>query len=176
MYYIANNIHEKVSPFWLVKSSAVFFRKQSRKELVQCKKRKQTKHSDWSMIKETYRWPIKAFVFKPSTRPEWRNWWRNFPRLRDKRAFLLFNHFKCMLLISNQMIFLVQFGINTVSTCKFFKDPKLQFCWSLKNLLVLINFIPNCTRNHVIIYTNCTTYDRGTITKKGPLSFLISIR
>ena len=47
-----------------------------------------------------------------------------------------------VLLISNHMIFLVQFGI---STCKFFKDPKLhsayrlvQFCQSLKNLLVLI--------------------------------------
>ena len=36
------------------------------------------------------------------------------------------------------MIFLMQFGIK--STCKFFKDPKgrVQFCQSLKNLLVLI--------------------------------------
>ena len=32
--------------------------------LIQCKKRKQTKHSDWSMIKETLRWPIKSFAFK----------------------------------------------------------------------------------------------------------------
>ena len=28
----------------------------------------------------------------------------------------------------------------------------VHFCWSLKNVLVL--FIPNCTRNHVITYTN----------------------
>ena len=43
------------------------------------------------------------------------------------------------------MIFNVQFGINK-------HYGLVQFCWSLKNLLVLI--IPNCTRNHVITYTN----------------------
>ena len=31
-----------------------FFLKQCRKELIQCKKGKETKHSDWSMIKETH--------------------------------------------------------------------------------------------------------------------------
>ena len=31
-----------------------FFFKQCRKDLIQCKQRKQTKHSDWSMIKETH--------------------------------------------------------------------------------------------------------------------------
>jgi len=46
-----------------------FFLKQCRKELNQCKKRKQTKHSDWSMIKETHRWPIKSFVFKIKRTP-----------------------------------------------------------------------------------------------------------
>ena len=46
-----------------------FFFKQGRKELIQCKKRKQTTHSDWSMIKETHGWPIKYFVFKSSARP-----------------------------------------------------------------------------------------------------------
>ena len=35
---------------WL--RSVQFFLKQRRKELIQCKKRKQTKHSDWSMIKK----------------------------------------------------------------------------------------------------------------------------
>ena len=55
-----------------------FFFKQCRKELIQCKKRKQTKHSDWSMIRETHRWPIKSYVFKSSARPGWHNWWRNF--------------------------------------------------------------------------------------------------
>ena len=50
-----------------------FFLKQCRKELIQCKKRKQTKHSDWSMNKETQRWPIKSFAFKSSPRLGWRN-------------------------------------------------------------------------------------------------------
>ena len=68
-----NNIHKNISQFWLVKSSAVLF-KQWRKELIQCKKRKQTTHSDWSMIKETHTWLIKSFVFKSSARPGWRNW------------------------------------------------------------------------------------------------------
>ena len=45
----------------MIKSSAVFF-KQCRKELIQCKKRKQTKHCDWSMIKETYRWSLKNLL------------------------------------------------------------------------------------------------------------------
>ena len=50
-----------------------FFFKQCRKELIQCKKKKQAKHSDWSMIKETHRRPIKSFAFKSSARPGWRN-------------------------------------------------------------------------------------------------------
>ena len=83
--------------------------------LIQCKKRKQTKHSDWSMIRETHRWPIKSFVFKSSARPGWCNWWRNFsliawyvcvPSAQPSEIF------SCILLISNHMIFLVQFGIN----------------------------------------------------------------
>ena len=41
-YSISNNIHEKISPFWLVKSNAVFFLKKCRKELIQGKKKKQT--------------------------------------------------------------------------------------------------------------------------------------
>ena len=56
---------------WL-KAVHFFFRKQCRKELIQCKKKRQTKHSDWSMIKETERWLIKSFVFKSSARPGWR--------------------------------------------------------------------------------------------------------
>ena len=39
---------------WLA-AVELFFLKQCRKELIQCKKRKQTKHSDWSMIKESHR-------------------------------------------------------------------------------------------------------------------------
>ena len=32
-----------------------------------------TKRSDWSLIKETHRWPIKSFAFKSSASPGWRN-------------------------------------------------------------------------------------------------------
>ena len=49
------------------------------------------------------------------THPEWRNWCHNFPRLHDTRVFLLLKHlknFSSILLISNHMIFLLQFGIN----------------------------------------------------------------
>ena len=63
-----------------------FLLKQCRKELIQCKKRKKTKHSDWSMIKETHRWPMKSFAFKSSARPRWRNGWRTFSWLRDTPA------------------------------------------------------------------------------------------
>ena len=63
---------------WLRAVQFFFFRKQRRKELIQCKKKKQTKHSDCSMIKETHIWSIKSFVFKSNARPGWRNWWRNF--------------------------------------------------------------------------------------------------
>ena len=70
--FIPNITHEKIYAFWLVKNSAVFFSE----NLIQYKKRKQTKDSDWSMIRETHRWPIKFFVFKSSAHPGWRNWWR----------------------------------------------------------------------------------------------------
>ena len=129
-----------MSPFLLVMSSAVFL-KQCSKELIQCKKRKQTKHSNWSMIKETQRWPIKYFAFKSSARPGWRNWWRNFSLIAwySTRAFLLLNHlknFSCILLISNHMIFLVQFGISKNPNCTH-PTGSCNFV-SLKNLLVLI--------------------------------------
>ena len=70
---------------------------------------------DWSMIKETYRWPIKSFVFKSSARPGWRNWWRNFSLIAwytCVSSVLPFRKFLCILLISKHIIFLVQFGIN----------------------------------------------------------------
>ena len=68
-----NNIHKKKFLYsdWL--RAVQFFLKQRRKELIWCKKRIQTKHSDWAMIKETQRWPIKSFAFKSSARPGWRN-------------------------------------------------------------------------------------------------------
>ena len=104
---------------WL-KSSALFFPKQCRKELIQCKKKKQTMYSDWSMIKETNRWPIKSFVFKSSARPRWRNfsliaWYACVPSVQPSRNFFINQHgeiFSRILLTGNQMIFVVQFEIN----------------------------------------------------------------
>ena len=62
---------------WLRAVQFYIFSKQCRKELIQCKKRKQTKHCDWLMMKETHRWPFKYFVFKSSASPGWRKWRRN---------------------------------------------------------------------------------------------------
>ena len=56
--------------------------------LKQRTKRKQTKHSDWLVIKETYRWPIKSFVFL--NQPHALDGAIDgviFPWLRDTRAF-----------------------------------------------------------------------------------------
>ena len=65
--YMKNFLHSD----WL--RAVQFFFKQCRKDLIQCKNWKQTKHSDWLMIKETQRWPIKSFAFKSSARPGWCN-------------------------------------------------------------------------------------------------------
>ena len=76
-----------------------------------------------------------------------------FPWLSDTCAFLLFYHFEifsCILLISNLMIFLVQFGIN--KHLKIFKLPNCNFVSLWKIYLCLL--IPNCTGNHVITYIN----------------------
>ena len=56
-----------------------------------------------------------------------------FPWLRDTRAFLLLNHlayFKCIFTLTG--------------SCNFVSLRKIYSCL----------FIPNCTRNHVITYTN----------------------
>ena len=90
------------------------------------------------MIKETHRWPIKSFAFKSSTRPGWRNWWRNFPWLRDTCEFPLLNHFEffsCILLIGNYMIFLLQVGIN-----KHLKIFRPQIALTLRARAILLVF------------------------------------
>ena len=88
-----------------------FFFKHCRRETIPCKKMKQTKHSDWSMIKagqsnlllsklaHAQDGAIDGVIFSDCV----------------TRMFLLLNHlgiFSCILLISNHIIFLVQFGIN----------------------------------------------------------------
>ena len=90
--------------------------------------------------------------------------------------------FPCILLTRNHMIFLVQFGINK-HLLIFFIDYKLhspyrlvQFFGSLKKIYSSL-YIPNCTRNHVITYTNNI---RGKITytkeiKNAPSVLLSSI-
>ena len=79
LYSTSNSIHEKISPFWLVKSSAVFFKTvQKRVNSVQKEVTNQAFWLHWSMIKETQWWPITSFAFKSSTCPGWHNWWCNF--------------------------------------------------------------------------------------------------
>ena len=115
-----------------------FFRKQCRKELIQCKKKETTKHSDWSMSKETYRWPIKSFVFKSSARPGWRSWWRNLSLIAwytCVSSLLPFRNFLRILLISNHMIFLVQFGIN--KHLQIFQTPQIALALRARAILLV---------------------------------------
>ena len=110
-----NNIHKKISPFWLVKSSAVFFKTvQKRVNSVQKEETNQA-----FLIGQ---WSKK--LTDGQSNLLFSNWAHAldgtihgaiFPWLCDTRAFLLFYHFKiflCILLTSNHMIFLVQFRIN----------------------------------------------------------------
>ena len=83
------------------------------------------------------------------------------------RAWLMFNYerpsriFPCILLTGNHMIFLVQFG---TSTCLFFQRPQLARARRARVILLVFEkiysclFNPNCTRNHVITYTNIIRY------------------
>ena len=88
---------------------------------------------------------------------------KSFLHLMRALLMLMFNYdkpsciFPCILLTRNHMIFLVQFGINkhllifsktTNCTC-----PKGS-CNFVSKKIYLCLFIPNCTRNHVITYTN----------------------
>jgi len=82
----------------------------------------------------------------------WRNfsliaWYACVPSAQPSRNFFINQHgeiFSCILLTGNQMIFLVQFGIN--NTCKFFSKTtnctrptgSCNFVGLWKNLLVLI--------------------------------------
>ena len=88
-----------------------------------------------------------------------------FPWLRDMRAFLLLDHleiFSCMLLISNHMNFLVQFGTN--KHLEIFQRSQIALALRAPAIFVSLCkiysylFIPNCTRNHVITYTNITEH------------------
>ena len=70
----------------------------------------------------------------------------------------------CILLTSNQMIFLVQFGINKHSQI----FQRLQIALALRARAISCSlrkicsclFIPNCPRNHLITYTN-SLFDAG---------------
>ena len=68
--------------------------------------------------------------------------------------------FPCILLIRNHIIFLVQFGIN--KHLLIFQRPQIALALRARSILLVFKkiylclFIPNCTRNHVITYTNAT--------------------
>ena len=58
--------------------------------------------------------------------------------MRDTRAFLLRNHleiFSCILLISNRMIFLVQFGIN--KHLQIFQRPQIALALRARAILLV---------------------------------------
>ena len=66
--------------------------------------------------------------------------------------------FSCLLLTCNHMIFLIQFGIN-----KHLLRPQIALAlWArtilLEKKIYSCSFIPNCTQDHVITYTNCTMF------------------
>ena len=71
-------------------------------------------------------------------------------------SFLVF--FSWLLLLRNQMIFLVQCGIN--KHMLIFLRPQIALALRARAILLVFEkiysclFIPNCTRNHVITYTN----------------------
>ena len=70
--------------------------------------------------------------------------------------------FSCILLTHNHMIFLVQFRIN--KPLLIFQRPQIARALRATAVLLVLKkiysclFIPNCTRNHVITYTNRTVY------------------
>ena len=144
-----NNIHEKISPFWLVKSSAFCFvssAKRSNKPSIligQWSKKLTDGQSD--LLLSNQAWALDGAIYGVI-----------FPWLRDMHVLLLLNHleiFSCILLTSNHMIFLVQFGIN--KHLQIFQRPQIApilLVWKIYSCL----FIPICTWNHVITgtYTN----------------------
>ena len=72
--------------------------------------------------------------------------------------------FLLVLLTSNHMIFLVQFRMNQYAQFKI-----ALYLWALVILLTLEKvthaqcFVPSCTQNYVITYTNCTLLSSITI-------------
>ena len=99
---------------WKVSNTSAEKCNTSAKSVIQCKLHIEILDYDWLMNNRVWSRPIK-FAFKSSACPGWCNWWLKFPWLHDTGAFLLLHNlkiFSCILLISNHMIFLMQFGIN----------------------------------------------------------------
>ena len=71
-YFLSNNIHEKIYPFWLVKNSAVFFKTvQKRVNSVQ---KEETNQAFWLVNDQSNsQMANQIFCFQIK-----RNWWRNF--------------------------------------------------------------------------------------------------
>ena len=120
-----------------------FFFKQCRKELIQRKKREQTKHSDWSMINKLTDGQSNLLLSNQAHALDG----VIFP---DCLIHLRFEIFSCTLLISNHVNFLVQFGIN--KHLQIFQRPQIALSLRARAISLVLEkftralFIPNCTR------------------------------
>ena len=154
-----NNLYEKISPFWLVKRSAVFFENSAENSYFSAKRRNKPSILIGQWSKKLTDGQSNLLFSNQTHALDSAIDGVIFPWLRDTRAFLLFYHFEifsCVLLIRNHMIFLVQFGIKKhlwisqtpnctrpTGSCNFVSLWKIYSCL----------FVPNCTRNHLITYT-----------------------
>ena len=103
IFFIPNTIHEKISPFWLVKSSAVLFLHSAKRG-----NKPSILIGQWSK-------KLKDGQSNQAHALDGANWWRNFSLICviayvfsawPSRNFFMY------ILISIHMIFHVQFGIN----------------------------------------------------------------
>ena len=171
--FIPNDIDEKISPFWLVKSSAVFFENSAEESQFSAKRRNKPSIliGQWSKKltdgQSNLLFSNEAYALDGAIDGV------IFPWLRDTSAFLLFYHFEifsCILLISNHMTFLVQFGIN--KHLQIFQRPQIALALQARAILLVWKiywclFIPNCTeimwlpiqkRKEIIIFFHWKVY------------------
>ena len=133
-----NNIHEKISPCWLAESMSIIPKQCKNLKFFQCRKTKLGQkieiecknfkliHWQESRERETHSWPIKSFVFKSSAPP----WMAQFMAQFFPECVIRVRSFCSAIALRVRAILLV--------------FEKIFSCL----------FIPNCTRNHLITYTN----------------------
>jgi len=112
------NVHEKISPFWLVKSSAVFL--ETVQKRVNSGQNEVTNQAFW-LVNDHRNSQMAGWSYlslsNQARAMDGAIYGVIFPWMRDTRAFLLLNYlekFSSILVIrhSNHMIFLAPFGTN----------------------------------------------------------------